>query len=267
MSNSRMSIEIGLGALFILLSSVILLYIGFTEERSLDRTETHQEAEAIETGAGLYATNCARCHGENGEGLIGPPLNDEHFFTERIDEVGWGGTLRDYVISTVSSGRPVSTRPEQWPGEGTGYAMPSWSQDYGGPLRNDQIRDIADFVLNWESVAVGDAQVEIVSLPPPISADPAARGRALFNQQGCAACHTIQGVSSGQVGPDLTNIATVAGTRVGDMEAEAYIRQSILEPNAHMVEGFDPDVMPQDFGDKLSDEQLNDLVTFLLEQE
>jgi hypothetical protein len=51
------------------------------------------------------------------------------------------------------------------------------------------------------------------------------------------------------------------------MTAEEYITQSILDPNAFVVEGFQPDLMPKDFGEKLSDEQLADLVAFLLAQQ
>ncbi|MFQ5616811.1 MAG: c-type cytochrome, partial [Anaerolineales bacterium] len=125
MSNNRIQTEIILGAIFIIVSSVILLVLGFREEAKLIESETLQQAEAIEFGAELYSLNCAECHGENGGGLIGPPLNDEYFFTQRIKDIGWGDALESYIISTVSSGRPVSSRPDQWPGrQDGGYAMP-----------------------------------------------------------------------------------------------------------------------------------------------
>jgi mono/diheme cytochrome c family protein len=272
MENRRIQIEVALGAIFIIISSVLLLVIGFQENDALVDTEVAQRANAVEVGAVLYETNCSRCHGENGEGLIGPPLNDEYFFTQRIKDVGWGGTLKDYVVSTVASGRPVSTRPEQWPGEGLGYAMPSWSQDYGGPLRNDQIRDIAEFVMNWQDSATGEVALEIREVPAPLSADPVARGKNVYINQGCGACHAIDGVSAGQVGPSLSAIATVGATRIDGYSAEDYIIESILMPNAYLVEecpgGACPEnVMPQNFGEKISEEQLADLLIFLLEQE
>ncbi len=272
MSNSRIQTEILLGALFIVISSIVLLYMGFREETKLAESAVVQQAQAIEVGAGLFAANCARCHGQNGEGLIGPPLNDAYFFTDRIKDVGWGGTLEDYIISTVSSGRPVSTRPDQWPGEGIGYAMPAWSQEYGGPLRPDEIRAIAQFILNWEATALEQESITVLEEPVPVSEDPTARGLAVFNAQGCAACHAIQGISSGQVGPDLTQIGTLAATRVDGMSAEDYIRESILNPDAFIApecpNGECPaGVMPPNFGDKLSPEELDDLVAFLLAQE
>ena len=55
----------------------------------------------------------------------------------------------------------------------------------------------------------------------------------------CAVCHTIAGTSAqASVGPELTTIGTTAATRKSGMSAEAYIRESIEEPGAHVVEGF-----------------------------
>jgi hypothetical protein len=48
------------------------------------------------------------------------------------------------------------------------------------------------------------------------------------------------------------------------MTAEEYSRQSILEPNAHVVEGFVPGTMPQDWGDGLTAEQIDQLVAYLM---
>ena len=47
------------------------------------------------------------------------------------------------------------------------------------------------------------------------------------------------------------------------MSAEEYIRQSILDPLAFVVDGFAP-VMPVDFGETLSPQEIDDLVAFLL---
>ncbi|HEY63384.1 MAG TPA: cytochrome C, partial [Caldilineae bacterium] len=47
--------------------------------------------------------------------------------------------------------------------------------------------------------------------------------------------------------------------------AEDYIRESILSPKAFVVEGFQP-LMPQNYGEQLSQQELDDLVAFLLAQ-
>ncbi len=79
----------------------------------------------------------------------------------------------------------------------------------------------------------------------------------------CRICHSLEpGVII--VGPSFDGIATRAATRVPGMTAEEYIRQSILEPNAYVVEGFPKGQMVQNLGDILTDEQIDDLVAFLL---
>jgi mono/diheme cytochrome c family protein len=97
--------------------------------------------------------------------------------------------------------------------------------------------------------------------------DTAEGQRELFVSMGCGACHMLADAGSeGQVGPALDGIGDRADERISGMGARDYIQQSILEPNAHMVEGFSEGLMPGNFGEKLSDEQLTALVDYLLEQ-
>ncbi len=105
----------------------------------------------------------------------------------------------------------------------------------------------------------------------------AARGEELFRTAppGCFACHsTTPGVKL--AGPSLAGISTRAAALVQSPEytgaaedAAGYIRESILEPNAHIVE--DPmfaangqSFMPATLGQDLSDEQLHHLVAYLM---
>ena len=93
----------------------------------------------------------------------------------------------------------------------------------------------------------------------------AGAGKAVFTKAGCAGCHTIQGISTGTIGPELTNVATNAGSRISGMSAEDYIRQSIEDPPAFLAEGFAP-IMPPTIRDAMTDEEFEDLVAFLLTQ-
>jgi mono/diheme cytochrome c family protein len=266
----RSQIEIFLGTVLVFITVGILIFIGFNEENRMAEFEQHQKAQEIEIGADLFEINCRGCHGLRGEGIPGlaPPLNDAHFFTQRLDEVGWQGGLEDYIIATVSTGRQVSTRPDQYPGAGS-PAMPTWSDRFGGPLRDDQIEAIATFILNWEATAVGEAEItQLPTLTPSAAAsdDPVVRGQGVYESAGCGACHTIEGVSVGAVGPALNTIGTTAADRVAGLSAEEYIRQSILDPSAYLVEGYE-DLMLKTFADTLSETQLNDLIAFLLAQQ
>jgi cytochrome c oxidase subunit II len=81
-------------------------------------------------------------------------------------------------------------------------------------------------------------------------------GAAIFAANGCGSCHTLKPANAtGTVGPDLDNI---------DKPTAAFIRESIVDPNKVITKGFAPDIMPQDFGDKLSPEELDALVEYLL---
>ena len=253
-------VQITAGLIMILLAMAIILYVGVQEPARLEAEEAAQKARAIEVGARLFETHCSGCHGITGQGIEGlcPPLNDPYFFTQRLKEVGYPGSLHDYIAATISGGRLVSTRPDKYAGK-----MPPWSEEFGGPLRRDQIESLTLFILNWEKTATG--QVALPPTPTPAPAEtPEERGLAVFQSQGCGGCHTIEGVSSGTVGPNLSKIGAVAATRVPGQSAEEYIRTSILNPNAYVVEGFPPNVMPQTFGQTIPQEELDDLVKYLL---
>ena len=97
----------------------------------------------------------------------------------------------------------------------------------------------------------------------------ATAGKALFaqtiivDQAGCVTCHSLE-PDVVIVGPSMAGIATRAETRVPGLSAEDYIRQSILEPNAYVVEGYPAGVMVQVWGETLTEEELNNLVAYLL---
>ena len=90
-------------------------------------------------------------------------------------------------------------------------------------------------------------------------------GKLIFMSHGCAACHTIAGISNATSGPDLTNIATIAATRKPYLAAEDYIIESIQDPEAFVVAGFKP-LMPA-LADGTTEKELEDLVDFLLKQQ
>lgn len=266
MSSLQWQITLGLG---LALATVgIIAVVQGNEEDRMAQTRQAQQAQAIEVGADLYEIHCRSCHGTKGEGLgeLGPPMNDEHFFTNRLDEVGWQGTLEEYVVATSSIGRLVATRP-LYAGDGI-TVMTAWSEKYGGPLREDEIQAVAEFVLNWEATALGEVELEELVVPKSSTSDPEAieRGRQFFLEEGCADCHSIGGESEAEIGPDLTEIGQVATTRQEDLSAEEYIRESFLVPNAHIVEGYEAVAAEHTCGGILSESQLDDLVAYLLTQ-
>jgi len=67
-------------------------------------------------------------------------------------------------------------------------------------------------------------------------------------------------------GPALDGIGAQAASRVPGLSAYDYILQSITEPGAYVVQPFADGLMPRDFKIRLSDEQIQILVEFLLGQ-
>ena len=94
----------------------------------------------------------------------------------------------------------------------------------------------------------------------------ASGGEQVFSGAGgCVACHSLEpGVTL--VGPSLDGIGARAGTQRPDYPPDAYLYQSIINPNAFVVQGFQAGIMPQTFGDLLSDQQLADVIAFLKTQ-
>jgi nitric oxide reductase subunit C len=78
------------------------------------------------------------------------------------------------------------------------------------------------------------------------------------------ACHTVSGLSTGIVGPNLDGIGSRAADSVAGLSAEEYLRQSIIDPNFSMVDDFAEGIMPQTFGDSLSEDQIDSLIAFML---
>lgn len=88
------------------------------------------------------------------------------------------------------------------------------------------------------------------------------RSRVLEGRPGCITCHSLE-PGAVLVGPSLAGLAGRAGDTVPGLSAEGYLRQSIVEPDAHIVDGFDAGRMPDYWGDALSEAQIQALVSYL----
>lgn len=104
---------------------------------------------------------------------------------------------------------------------------------------------------------------------PPVVGDPA-RGEALFNQDtigpnNAPACKTCHSVEPGKVlvGPSLAGMALDAAED-NPSDPAGFVRQAIVDPNAEIASGFQPNIMYQNFGKDLSEQDIADLVAYLM---
>jgi mono/diheme cytochrome c family protein len=117
--------------------------------------------EAVRRGAELYAEHCARCHGDEGQGIdnLGPPLNSKNFLDLYDDQA---------ILAVPREGRPNTM-------------MPAFAEEQGGPLRDKQLEDLVAFIRNWEETA-----------PRLPEAAPVIDAASLYAQY-CAGCHGPNG--------------------------------------------------------------------------
>lgn len=100
--------------------------------------------------------------------------------------------------------------------------------------------------------------------PTPTLSPELAAGQRVFVAH-CGACHSPT-ADTVIVGPALGGIATYGSGRVDGLDARAYVYNSILQPSDYLVEGYD-DLMPKDLAKKLTGEELDSVVAYVLSLE
>jgi len=186
-------------------------------------------------GRTLFKQKCGTCHtlaeaGTTAE--IGPNLDDAFAASRAIGNDS--ETIEGVVKAQVEYPRPDNGDPA--------VSMPAHL------VEGQDLDDVAAYVGEWAGVP-GAA-------PPKV---PGGAGAQVFANNGCGTCHTFAAAGSGGVtGPPLEKYLE-PGT------STALITEMIVEPNAEIAKGYPPNVMPQNFGELLTEKELEDLVQFLYE--
>jgi len=108
-------------------------------------------------------------------------------------------------------------------------------------------------------LSADEIQAAVASLPP----GDAASGEKIFTtEQACHNCHLDSPI--GPSFPGKPSLATRAATRKPGYSAETYLYESIINPKAYVVPGYQGDIMPENFGAILDRQRLADLVAYLL---
>ena len=100
--------------------------------------------------------------------------------------------------------------------------------------------------------------------PTPTLAPQLAAGQRVFVAH-CGACHSAA-ADTVIVGPSLAGVAAHGAERVDGLDARAYVYSSVLQPSDYVVSGF-ADLMPQDLAKKLTGEELDAVVAYVLSLE
>lgn len=78
----------------------------------------------------------------------------------------------------------------------------------------------------------------------------------------CSSCHNLT-EGDGATGPSLKGYANRASQRVNNETAQVYTLNSIIAPGKYIVDGY-RNTMPSSYGEKLSKQQIADLIAYLL---
>jgi len=125
--------------------------------------------------------------------------------------------------------------------------------------------------FNPGSEGFGDVKVNLSPRRVTAKADApssAAEGQRLYRAYGCIACHAVDDTSLTKLGPTWKGLygrqRAFSGGAVRTIADDAYIRQSILEPGAKIVEGYERgEVSMPSYAGVLSDSQIESLILFI----
>lgn len=93
----------------------------------------------------------------------------------------------------------------------------------------------------------------------------AAAGKAVFTANGCASCHTFQPAgATGTIGPNLDTAPTSDAKADHNMALAAFVKESIVNPDAYIAKGYNKGIMPTTFGNSIKGADLNNLVAFIV---
>lgn len=147
--------------LTLLILSGLAIY-SYQETGRLNNAAENFKSEQVTHGSEIYSTQCTACHGAQGEGGVGPALNNRSVLKNTLDNV---------FFSVIRSGVP-------------GTQMPAWSVDFGGPLTDEDVHSLVAFIRSWEPTA---PEITAQAFVPD-----AGRGARLFSST-CAVCHGENG--------------------------------------------------------------------------
>jgi cytochrome c oxidase subunit 2 len=134
--------------------------------------------------------------------------------------------------------------------------FPVFCTEYCGTSHSDMLARVVVHPPGGYEKWMEEQRKKLLDMPP------AELGKVLFEKQGCNVCHTVDGTP--KIGPTWKGLFGKTETFTDGTSGTAdenYLRQSILEPNAKIVQGFPPS-MPTYQG-KLKDKEIDGIVEYI----
>jgi mono/diheme cytochrome c family protein len=227
-------------------------------------------------GKELFQQKCGSCHtlaDAGTQGKIGPNLDDAFAGprAQGFKESTIRNVVRDQILFAISN--PVGVI--KGPG-GQEQRAPGMPQKL---VTGSDAKDVAAYVASVAGVAAVGATTGATTTtgpsppPPPTttqttttpagggSAALLAQGKKVFAMAGCASCHTLKDAgATGTVGPDLDKLHAYA--KQAGKPFEAFVRESILDPNAYVQPGYPKGVMPT-FKGQLTPAEIDAVVAYV----
>ena len=132
----------------------------------LEAETQDQYVTDVSRGYALFLANCARCHGAQGQGGVGPPLNDQAKLYNALTATGasGGGHLNpDYIRAVLTEGgRIVCGDPTS--------VMPAWLEPKG-PLNYREVEDLIKFITASKDTKFVYQPQHVLppeTVPPPV---------------------------------------------------------------------------------------------------
>lgn len=115
---------------------------------------------------------------------------------------------------------------------------------------------LAGFLLGHFTGGTSSTTVASAEAGETEAAEP---GAQVFIDTGCGNCHTFAAAgTTGTVGPNLDEYLAPDDDAAG-------IEEMIVDPEAEIAEGYSGGIMPQDYGQTIAPEELEQLVQFLVD--
>jgi len=182
------------------------------------------------------------------------------------------------VFVGVPDMKPVMQMRISWSlatAAGAKFQETAYFTPYALPAFNPQAEGFRDLTvdLSPRSAAVSASAVDTKGAPAVNNAGAPApaseeEGRRLYQAYGCIACHAIDATTLARLGPSWRGLycsqRTVAGGVIRVTADEAYLRESILQPAAKVVSGYERgEVSMPGYAGVLTDSQLDSLVLLI----